>query len=148
MAKQAPDSIPLQIRYHGTGPLIWSGGPGDFGLQDKAEVLHLGRAGPDDAVIFDLSLQVKPDGASAPVFLGPFAHGRPDGRFLYLSWRNAEGNYAQRLKLPLDSITWSDIRRALSADKPLVGELIDRNPRVTTTGANIGGSRPLVWKAP
>ena len=95
------DSISLQVRYHGTGPLVWSGGPGDFGVQDKAGSLHLGRAGPDGAVVFDLSLQVKPGDAGAPVFLGPFAHGRPDDRFLYLGWRNADGGFAQRFKLPL-----------------------------------------------
>jgi hypothetical protein len=146
MAKQALDSIGLRIRYYGAGPLIWSGGPSDFGLQDKAEVLHLGAAGSDGAVIFDLSLQVKPGETSTPVLLGPFAHGRADDRFLYLSWRNAEGNYAQRLKLPLGSITWHDVRRALSTGEPLVADLVDRNPRVTTTGANIGGSRSVTWK--
>lgn len=146
MAKPAPDSIALRIRYDGAGPLIWSGGPADFGLQDKAGVLHLGAADPDGAVIFDLSPQVKPGEASTPVFLGPFAHGRADDRFLYLSWRNAEGNYARRLILPLGPITRSDVRRALSTGELMVGDLIDRQPRVTTTGANIGGRRSVAWK--
>jgi hypothetical protein len=117
-------------------------------LQDKAGALRLGGAGLDGAVIFGLSLQVKPDDASALVFLGPFAHGRPNDHFLYLSWRNADGGFAQRLKLPLGSITWSDVRRAKRTAEPLTGELIDLRPRVTSNGANIGGSRPIVWKFP
>ncbi len=148
MAKQPPDAIRLQVRYHGTGPLVWSGGPRDFGVQDKAGVLHPGRTEPDGAVAFELSLQVKPDGAGAPVFLGPFAHGRPDDRFLYLGWRNADGGFAQRLKLPLGSIGWSEVHRAVRTGDALAGELLDRSPRITSTGANIGGSRAVAWKFP
>jgi hypothetical protein len=49
MAKPKPDLIPLRIIYDGTAPIRWTGGPGDFGLQDKAEALHPGQAGPDGA---------------------------------------------------------------------------------------------------
>ena len=147
MPKPAPDLIKLQVRYLGAGPLIWSGGPRDFGVQDKAGALHLGHAGADGVVVFDLLLEVKPGDTGPPVFLGPFAHGRPDERFLYLGWRNADGGFAQRFKLPLASITRDDVRRALSAGEPLVGELVDRNPRVTSTGANIGGQRVVAWES-
>ncbi len=139
--------IDLRVRYDGAGPVYWNGGPGDFGLQDKSEVLHQGRLEADGSVSFDLSLEVKSGSAEAPVLVGPFAHGPPGGRFLYLGWRNRTGEYAQRLKLPLASIGWDDIRNASSAGKPLVCVLVDKHPRATTTGANIGGTRPVTWEA-
>ncbi len=144
--KHPLERVRLRVLYRGTGPVKWNGGPAEFGVQDKNETLHLGRAGPDGAVTFDLSVEVKPEGAGAPVFVGPFAHGPANGRFLYLSWRNATGEYAQRLKLPLGSITWSDIRAARDADRPLAGELVDLEPKATSTGANIGGTRAVAWR--
>jgi hypothetical protein len=138
------DTVALSVVYDGNGPLKWGRLPGTFGLQDKAGRLEQGIACPDGTVRFDLTLQVKP-GKDAPVLLGSFAHGPPDGRFLYLAWAEADGRYAQRLKLPLGGITWDDIRAASGQNKPLVGVLVDHHPRVTSTGANIGGSRPISW---
>ncbi len=142
------DSIRLRLIYDGTGPIHWSRKPDAFGLQDKAEVLHLGTPGPNGTVVFDFALQVKPGTSNAPVLLGTFAHGTPSGRFLYLGWRNAQGAFAQRLKLPLSGITWNDIHAAWDQQRPLLGTLVDHNPRVTTTGANIGGTRPMSWGLP
>lgn len=45
----------------------------------------------------------------APVFLGPFTHGPPAGRFLYVSWTGEENGIRgmfRRLKLPLGEIGW------------------------------------------
>jgi len=148
MAKSPLEPIRLQLIYHGKGPVFWTGGATDFGVQDKDEGLFLGEAAPDGGRIFDLALEVKPEGAGAPVFVGPFSHGPASKRFLYLSWRNLTGEYAQRLILPLGAIAWSDIRASRAADRALVGELIDSNPRATSTGANIGGKRPITWRLP
>ncbi len=141
----AGSPIRFELRYDGAGPVYWSGDPRQFGLQDKSEVLHPGRAEPDGVVVFGFSLGVKPGGAGSPVFVGDFAHGPPAGRFLYLGWRNAQGAFAQRLKIPLGSIGWDDVRRARSAEAPLVAVLVDRNPKATSTGANIGGARTVTW---
>ena len=148
MAKQTLERVRLQVLYRGKGPHIWSGGTADFGVQDKDGVLHLGEVGAEESVRFDLWLDVKPQDTGAPVFLGPFAHGPPSARFIYLSWRNHTGEYAQRLLLPLSSITWRDIRTAQDKDQPLRGELIDLQPKKTTTGVNIGGRRSIVWEPP
>lgn len=145
MAKQGAEHVRLRVVYRGTGPVFWSGGPEQFGAQDKDEGLHHGVVGADASVTFDLQVEVKPEGAAAPVFVGPFAHGPAGARFLYLSWRNRTGEYAQRFKLPLGSITWDDIHAARQANRPLLGEVIDANPRATSTGANIGGTRQIVW---
>jgi len=148
MPKHPSEPIWLRLVYRGARPVYWNGGPEHFGVQDKAEALQRGEIGPDGGVRFDLRVEVKPEEAGAPVFVGPFAHGPAGGRFLYLSWRNREGAYAQRFKLPLGSIVWADIHAARQADQPLLGEVIDLQPRATSTGANIGGSRPIVWKPP
>jgi Family of unknown function (DUF5990) len=148
MAKPPHELVRLRLIYRGAGPVIWSGGPSAFGLQDKDQTLHLGAATPDGGRLFDFATEVKPEGAGAPVFVGPFVHGPANKRFLYLSWRNRTGEYAQRLILPLGGIAWADIRAAHAADRPLVGELDDWSPRATSTGANIGGTRPITWRLP
>jgi len=148
MAMPPREQVRLQLVYRGAGPVVWSGGPSQFGLQDKDEALHRGEIAPDGGRLFDVVLEVKPEDAGAPVFVGPFAHGPANKRFLYLSWRNLTGEYAQRLKLPLGAIAWPDIRAAQAADRPLVGELADWTPKATSTGANIGGTRPIAWRPP
>jgi hypothetical protein len=146
LEKRAQSLIDLRVRYDGAGPVYWNGGPRDFGLQDKSGILHRGEADPDGGLSFELSLEVKPGSSEAPVFVGLFAHGPPTRRFLYLSWRNREGEYAQRLKIPLGSIGWDEVRHARSSGEPLVCVLVDRHPQATSTGANIGGTRRVAWK--
>jgi hypothetical protein len=147
MAKDPLECVRLRLVYRGGGLVGWRGGPDDFGVQDTSGSLCAGVPGDDGSVVFDLSVEVKPGKGVAPVLVGPLAHGPPTERFLYLSWRNASGEYARRLKLPLGSIACSDIDAARRADQPLVGELVDQ-PRVTSTGAQIGGRRAVVWKRP
>jgi hypothetical protein len=138
-------SIGARVVYDGAGPVTWCRDPGAFGLQDKAGVLHVGVSRPDGSIVFDLTLRLKSEGSDAPIFVGPFVHGPPTGRFLYLGWRDVRGAFAQRLRLPLGTITWNDVREAVARQEPLVGILVDRHPRATTTGANIGGTRPISW---
>jgi hypothetical protein len=145
MSKPPATSIGLRIRYQGAPPIHWTGGPADFGLQDKDEVLLLGRPDADGLVLFDISVEVRSQGGGAPLFLGPLTHGSPASRFLYLSWRNADGAYAMRFKLPLGAITSSQVERALRSDDPILGDLIVPIQRATKTGANVGGTRLVVW---
>jgi uncharacterized protein DUF5990 len=145
MTKQEPASVRLRIVYDGTPPNVWDGGAKDFGVQDKANALHLGKPERGGRVVFDVEIELKPERTANPVFVGDFAHGSPKERFLYLSWRNANGAYAQRLKLPLAGITWSAIEKAKG--KPITGEVApSKKPRVPG-GTNIGGTRAVVWKA-
>jgi Family of unknown function (DUF5990) len=148
MPTQAMYSIRIRLIYDGAGPVTWSRDPGAFGLQDKASVLHVGAQRPDGTVVFNLTLRLKSDGSDAPIFLGSFVHGPPTGRFLYLGWRDKRGGLAQRLKLPLGTITRNHVREALARQEPLVGTLVDHHPKATSTGASIGGSRPISWAMP
>jgi len=139
-----PETLRLRIVYDGTPPNTWDGGAKDFGVQDKENALHPGKTEHGGSVVFDVTIDVKPERTARPVFLGDFAHGPPKERFLYLSWRNANGAYAQRLKLPLGAITWSDIDKARKT--PLVGEVAPSNKPRKPGGTNIGGTRAVVWK--
>ena len=139
------EAIHLQLIYDGAGPVHWDGGAGAFGLQDKQGALHPGTPGAAGAVVFDFTLQVKSLDAKIAVLTGDFAHGSPAERFLYLGWRNTAGGFAQRLKLPLFTIAAAQVREALAKATPLTATLVDRHPRATSTGANIGGARPVEW---
>ena len=139
------DAVRLQVVYDGAGPVYWNGGADAFGLQDKAEVLHRGTPCAGGAMAFDFTLRVKAVDAGAVVLVGDFAHGPPARRFLYLGWRNAAGNFAQRLKLPLSTITPDQVRQAVTDGKLLTATLVDHHPKATSTGANIGGTRAVVW---
>jgi len=139
------DAVRLQLVYDGAGPVHWDGGAGAFGLQDKDGALHPGTPGAAGAVVFDFTLRVKPVDAGGVVLVGDFAHGKPAERFLYLGWRYAAGNFAQRLKLPLASITPDQVRQAVTDGRLLAATLVDHHPRATSTGANIGGTRQVAW---
>jgi hypothetical protein len=146
MDTPAKSLLALAVIYDGRGPVFWSGDADSFGLQDASEVLHRGDPEPDGAVAFRFSLEVKTGRGGAPVFVGPFAHGPPAKRFLYLGWRNRDGAFAQRLIIPLTSIGWDLVREALGTGDPLVCRLVDKQPRATKTGANIGGTRHVDWE--
>lgn len=143
MSPSRPTTVRLRIIYDGALPNVWDGGAADFGLQDKAEVLHRGRVDADGRVVFELSLDVKPGGPQ-PVFLGDFAHGPPKERFLYLGWRQAHGAWAQRLKLPLGPISWADLERA--QDRGLVGEVAPSSKPRAPGRTNLGGTRAVRWR--
>jgi hypothetical protein len=138
-------SLRLRLVYDGLGPVHWSGGAAAFGLQDKAGVLHRGTTQGPHVTAFDFELQVKAGTAGAVVLLGDFAHGSPAERFLYLGWREPAGNFAQRLKVPLSTITATQVREAQERQVPLVAILRDHAPRATSTRANIGGTRAVPW---
>lgn len=83
-------------------------GPGVvFGLQDKSGEVVDGVPGPPGRVTFEAQVRVAPStGAETPNFLGPFTHGPPAKRHLYLSHgRTSGGAWVKRIKVPLASIT-------------------------------------------
>src|SRR5689334_6821605 len=62
-----------------------------FGLQDKTPSLHPGKSREDGTLVFECDVDVKPGKNNLPNFLGAFAHGTPDARFLYLSYGSQIG---------------------------------------------------------
>ncbi len=145
--RSSAETARLQVRYLGSGPVIWSGGRRNFGLQDADEGLHPGVPF-DGGETFYLMLTVRTGSGGGPVLSGPFAHGPPGGRFLYLGWRNDTGAYARRLKLSLAGIDRDLLDAAADRGEPLCALVDDRAPKATRTGVNVGGNHPVLWALP
>jgi hypothetical protein len=96
------------------------------GVQRGREAIDLVRGDAAEAV-FELSvgLAQTPDGRAD--FRGPYAHGRPGERFLYLSWGrvSAEGGFEmfRRAKLWLDAIDPALLERARETGGAVEGRL-------------------------
>lgn len=134
-ASSLSSRLPLRLIHGGAPP----GAPPDetlrFGLQDSKGEVHPGATRPDGTLHFDLTLDIKPGAAaSEPIFTGPFAHGPPAGRFLYLSWKRegkSEAPWAWRIKIPLSGIGWPEIRAAGKSSGRLEANVIGRRPHAS-----------------
>jgi hypothetical protein len=101
-----------------------------FGLQDTKQTIIPGERRADGTLVFDFTLRVKvgadPD---RPVFLGCFASGPVQDRFVYLSWRSVpRGVWINRVKARPGSIEWKLVRAAQSANRPLVADMTGWGP--------------------
>jgi hypothetical protein len=72
-----------------------------------------------DAAVFELSVRVAPRvEGGAPNLLGPFAHGTPVDRFLYVNWGTAAGQpgsrWSRRAKLKTAGIGWALVEETLA----------------------------------
>jgi hypothetical protein len=99
----------------------------NFGLQDNFTAahwtVHAGIRKANGDFVFECDARVRPNARTGdPNFLGDFVHGKPDERFLYLSWRPKEWRAGQpeasspywtrRMKIHLRTITWEQIDEA------------------------------------
>ena len=91
------------------------------GVQRGREVVE-SRPADADAALWTFDVTDVHDRAGAPDVRGPFAHGRPGARFVYLSWGGAgpDGQRAmfRRAKLMLDPALIAE-----AAGRTLTGEL-------------------------
>jgi hypothetical protein len=94
-----------------------------FGGQDKSQQLTAGQSQLDGSLVFTVPIAVKGmpgEGRvdtvrTAPDFAGPFVHGTPQQRFLYLSLGTKEGStwrWIRRIKVPLSGITRELVKAA------------------------------------
>lgn len=137
-----PSRVPLRLRLNTSAPpsTAGDGRPAEFGLQDRAERLVAGLPGPEGRLTFALDLEVSQDPASGRVrFHSPFVHGPAAARFLYLSWRNCDGQreWVRRQKLPLASLTWERVQAAPGTPASFAAEV----PAITERCATI----PIEW---
>ena len=124
--------IYLRLIHDGVQPGAPLNEPMRFGLQDAKGEVHPGIRKSGNTRLFDLTLEVSGDEKRGrPGLRGPFAHGPPADRFLYLSWKR-EGKHAApwawRIKIPLAGIGWAEIRAAEKPGNCLVANVIGRRP--------------------
>jgi hypothetical protein len=127
-----PETTLVKVRliHDGLQPGPEVAEPVDFGMQDKKSVVHPGKRGKGGVLHFEIDIAVKLASA-APVFSGPFVHGPPGGRFLYLSWKKRgqhEHPWAWRIKIPLGDIIWALIRQAQKGAHCLEANVVGRRP--------------------
>jgi hypothetical protein len=89
-----------------------------FRMQRGRDGLVDAVAAADGVQVFEVAVRVggrRADGG--PNLLGPFAHGRPDDRFLYLNTGTYAGqpgsSWGRRAKVRLGGIGWELVKRAL-----------------------------------
>ena len=95
----------------------------DFGVQrgtgSHYEPLFVQRSNGAD-ISFEFSVPVAESGKSGqPNFRGPFAQGPPAARFIYIDVGacagQADTQWSRRMKIPLQGITWTLVRKALKS---------------------------------
>ena len=108
------DDIELVVRVTAELPADPSGML-TIGLQRGDDLVDPVRVGANSLLVVEPTFRVAqlPDGT--PNFLGPFAHGPRASRFVYLVWRRA-GAPLGRSKIPLGSITWSQVTSAVTPE--------------------------------
>lgn len=110
----------------------------DFGIQkgsgNNYETVQTQRSIAKD-LNFEFNVRVK-NKDSVPVFLGPFVHGTPKERFIYIDIGTAAGQldsaWSRRLKIPLKEITPGILQQAL------LNSLAVFEARVQGTGKDAG----------
>lgn len=111
----------------------------DYGLQkgrgNDYETVQTQRGANID-LTFEFTVRVTESKNGAPNFLGPFAQGSADGRFVYLDIGTYAGQkntaWSRRLKIPLTGIDWTAIESATKGRKSL-------EARVAGSGGRDGG---------
>ena len=87
-----------------------------LGIQKGTDVIE-DVPGDVESVTFTVPLRVTRNSASGrPNFLGPFAHGTPCERFIYLCWGERRGGNwdgFRRAKLHLSQLSWESIEKAI-----------------------------------
>jgi uncharacterized protein DUF5990 len=74
---------------------------------------------------FELRVERNPK-TGKPNFLGPYAHGKPGERFLYLSWGVRQGPLFQmfrRAKISLSHLDWATVETAARTKRPIEATL-------------------------
>jgi Family of unknown function (DUF5990) len=125
-----------------------------FGLQDNSTtrewVLHSGKKESNGDVQFECWCRVRKNPTNGkPNFLGPFVHGGTADRFLYLSWRPKDWHpgapevprwvWLRRMKVRLDSATWSQIKQASHNHGVLERKVEGTGPSGPFGSATLGG---------
>jgi Family of unknown function (DUF5990) len=111
----------------------------DFGLQQGGgndyQTIQIQRSTTGD-LSFEFSVRVREGKEGQPNFLGPFVHGSPQERFVYIDIGTYAGQqntqWSRRLKVPLKSITWDLIKKGGTVETHIAGTGKDGGPTCAT----------------
>ncbi len=119
------------------------------GLQRGREVIDIHSA-DEQAVRWVMDVDVRREGDAIVDIRGPYVHGRPGNRFLYLSWGTVDDRGAftmfRRAKLLLGDVEPTVLEAALQPESHLVAHLALTGP---DGGPRCGSVRPphIQWAA-
>jgi hypothetical protein len=125
----------------------------EFGLQRKASgnwVICPGLRDNHGDYLFECQCTVKLQDGQLD-FSGPFVHGKPGERFLYLSWKPKSWDattpqrndvYIRRMKIHLKTITPSLIEHASVLQATVAGKARDGGPACASVPLLDGGWQP------
>ncbi|WP_158934101.1 DUF5990 family protein [Burkholderia sp. S171] len=124
-----PRDIHVTLTCNSLPPI---GEAANVGLQDKEQHVHAGTRKRDGSFEFECVVQVRDKGDGSIDFAGPFVHGTPAARFVYLSWKRTVASatpWVQRVKIPLvfnaaDLGTATAIHADITGRRPHATELI------------------------
>jgi len=90
-----------------------------LGIQRNEELFE---PSPTDVkrIVFRPVLRARRNADGSPNFLGPFAHGPKNERFIYLVWATVSpAARFGRVKVHLNHIEWASLEKAVERNKPL-----------------------------
>jgi len=98
---------------------------------------------------FRFSMRVKEHAKSGrPNFLGPYAQGKPDERFIYLCWGERQGEGWQgfgRVKVQLNPVSWEQIEAAVREEKPITARITMTDEQGKPMTASVKSDK-IVWE--
>jgi hypothetical protein len=120
----------------------------DYGLQEGKGTdfkTTQTKRGNGKNIVFEFKVRVKLADGIRPLFLGPFAQGSANGRFVYIDIGTFAGQkdscWDRRLKISLSDITFENILQALSDPEKRIETIV---PGADKDGApNCGTVKPF-----
>jgi Family of unknown function (DUF5990) len=120
----------------------------DFGLQkgrgNDYETIQKQKSNGEN-LLFEFMISVKTGNNKTPVFLGPFTHGTPIDRFIYIDIGTCAGQkdspWSRRLKIPLGGITLKMVQQLISGPKLIIETIVPGTGK--DGGPNCGTVKPF-----
>jgi hypothetical protein len=121
-----------------------------LGIQREKAVTEIASA-DSKRIVFKPTLRVRRNADGSANFLGPYAQGPKDERFIYLNWAATNGKVLTalvgRVKLHLSHLKWEAVAKAAERGKPIRVKLALTNAKGNPVMASV---RPDVakWELP
>ena len=120
---RSQQKITIQIHCRDLPGTVFEGRTGvRLGIQKSKEIIEDVPADVE-SVTFTFSLRVEKNPKTGkPNFLGPFAQGNPEERFIYLCWGQRNGsdwNGFRRAKIHLKHLDWNALEKPLETGKSI-----------------------------